>query len=79
MKRAEGAYGGQLPEVLELRVGELVRVDLHMHVELQVELHIELHVELHVRSPCTCISLARMAIAGLNWTHRMPLPAFTLR
>ena len=56
MKRAEGAYGGQLPEVLELRVGELVHADLHMQVELHVELHGQWHVELHVGSPCTCMS-----------------------
>ena len=56
MKRAEGAYGGQLPEVLELRVGELVLADLHMQVDLHVELHGQWHVELHVGSPCTCMS-----------------------
>ena len=56
MKRAEGAYGGQLPEVLELQVGELVRADLHMQVELHVKLHGQWHVKLHVRSPCTCMS-----------------------
>ena len=55
MKRAEGAYGGQLPEVLELRVGELVLADLHMQVDLHVELHGQWHVELQVGSPCTCM------------------------
>lgn len=51
MKRAEGAYGGQLPEVLEL-----VCANLHMQVELHVELHDHWDVELHVGSPCTCMS-----------------------
>ena len=56
MKRTEGAYSSQLPEVLKLQVRELVLADLHMQVELHVKLHGQWHVELHVRSPCTCMS-----------------------
>ena len=58
-RRDEGAGFSALRTFLvdpTLRVGELVRADLHMQVELHVELHGQWHVELHVGSPCTCMS-----------------------